>query len=126
AILTLVILCVLTFVSSVGVAGWEAVVYDAEGNASDSPLPLALAHVVGDSGAMYHLLITIGLLGLVASFHGIILAAGRATYEFGRMGLAPRLLGRVHPKFRTPANALIFNMLIGIFALMTGKTGEII
>jgi ethanolamine permease len=126
AILTLVILCVLTFMSSVGVAGWEAVVYDAEGNPSDSPLPLALAHVVGDSGAMYHLLITIGLLGLVASFHGIILAAGRATYEFGRMGLAPRLLGRVHPKFRTPANALIFNMGIGIIALMTGKTGEII
>lgn len=126
AILTLVILCVLTFVSSVGVAGWEAVVYDAQGNPSDSPLPLALAQVVGDSGAMYHLLITIGLLGLVASFHGIILAAGRATYEFGRMGLAPRLLGRVHPKFRTPANALIFNMLIGIIALMTGKTGEII
>lgn len=126
AILTLVILCVLTFLSSVGVAGWEAVVYDAVGNPSDSPLPLALAHVVGDSGAMYHLLITIGLLGLVASFHGIILAAGRATYEFGRMGLAPRLLGKVHPKFLTPANALIFNMVIGIIALMTGKTGEII
>jgi ethanolamine permease len=126
AILTLVILCVLTFISSVGVAGWEAVVYDTQGNPSDSPLPLALAHVVGDSGAMYHLLLTIGLLGLVASFHGIILAAGRATYEFGRMGLAPRLVGKVHPKFRTPANALIFNMVIGIVALMTGKTGEII
>jgi ethanolamine permease len=126
AILTLVILCILTFVSSVGVAGWEAVVYDAQGNASDSPLPLALAHVVGDSGAMYHLLLTIGLLGLVASFHGIILAAGRATYEFGRNGLAPRALGQVHSKFRTPANALIFNMIIGIIALMTGKTGQII
>ena len=126
AILTLVILCVLTFTSSVGVAGWEAVVYDSAGNASDSPLPLAIAHVVGDSGWMYHLLLTIGLLGLIASFHGIILAAGRATYEFGRQGLAPKALGKVHSKFRTPANALIFNMVIGIIALMTGKTGEII
>lgn len=126
AILTLVILCVLTFTSSVGVAGWEAVVYDAAGNASDSPLPLAIAHVVGDSGWMYHLLLTIGLLGLIASFHGIILAAGRATYEFGRQNLAPKALGRVHSKFHTPANALIFNMIVGIIALMTGKTGEII
>ncbi len=126
AILTLVILCVLTFTSSVGVAGWEAVVYDSAGNASDSPLPLAIAHVVGDSGWMYHLLLTIGLLGLIASFHGIILAAGRATYEFGRMNLAPKVLGKVHPKFHTPANALILNMVIGIIALMTGKTGEII
>lgn len=126
AILTLVILCVLTFTSSVGVAGWEAVVYDAAGDASDSPLPLAIAHVVGDSGWMYHLLLTIGLLGLIASFHGIILAAGRATYEFGRQNLAPKALGRVHSKFHTPANALIFNMIVGIIALMTGKTGEII
>ncbi|MCF8462246.1 MAG: ethanolamine permease [Flavobacteriales bacterium] len=126
AIFTLVILCVLTFVSSVGVGGWEAVVYDAEGNMSDSPLPLAIAQVVGNSGWMYHLLLTIGLLGLVASFHGIILAAGRATYEFGRQGLAPKALGRVHSKFKTPANALIVNMIIGIIALMTGKTGEII
>jgi ethanolamine permease len=126
AILTLVILCILTFTSSVGVAGWEAVVYDSAGEASDSPLPLAIAHVVGNSGWMYHLLLTIGLLGLIASFHGIILAAGRATYEFGRQGLAPKALGKVHPKFRTPAYALIFNMVIGIIALMTGKTGEII
>ena len=126
AIFTLVILCVLTFVSSVGVGGWEAVVYDVDGNMSDSPLPLAIAQVVGNSGWMYHLLLTIGLLGLIASFHGIILAAGRATYEFGRQNLAPKALGRVHSKFKTPANALIVNMLIGIVALMTGKTGEII
>lgn len=126
AIFTLVILCVLTFASSVGVAGWEAIVYDAEGNMSDSPLPLAIGHVVGNSGWMYHLLLTIGLLGLIASFHGIILASGRATYEFGRMNLAPKALGKVHTKFHTPANALIFNMVIGIIALMTGKTGEII
>jgi len=126
AIFTLVILCVLTFTSSVGVAGWEAIVYDAEGNMSDSPLPLAIANVVGQSGIWYHLIISIGLVGLIASFHGIILAAGRATYEFGRMNLAPKALGKVHSKFRTPANALIVNMIIGIIALMTGKTGEII
>ena len=32
AILTLVILCVLTFISSIGVAGWEAIVYKADGS----------------------------------------------------------------------------------------------
>ena len=77
AILTLVILCVLTFISSIGVAGWEAIVYKADGNTSDSPLPLALGHIVGSNNVLYHLLITVGLFGLIASFHGIILAAGR-------------------------------------------------
>ena len=126
AIATLVLLCVLTFVSSTGVAGWEAIVYKADGTASDSPLPLALGRVVGESNALYHLLIAIGLFGLVASFHGLILAAGRASFEFGRVNYAPSILGKVHPTFKTPANALILNMLIGIGALLTGRTAEII
>lgn len=127
AILTLVVLCLLTFSASVGVAGWEAVVFpEGSTTASDSPLPLALGKVVGENSFLYDLLITIGLFGLIASFHGIILAAGRATFEFGRVGYAPKLLGKVHKKFRTPANALIINMVVGIVALLTGKTGEII
>lgn len=126
AILTLVILCILTFASSVGVAGWEAVVYKSDGSTSDSPLPLALGHIVGDNNVLYHLLITVGLLGLVASFHGIILAAGRSGFEFGRVKLAPAMLGKIHPRFQTPANALLVNMAIGIIALLTGKTSDII
>ncbi|MEO1260652.1 MAG: ethanolamine permease [Bacteroidota bacterium] len=126
AILTLVVLCILTFSSSIGIAGWEAVVYDANGVASDSPLPLAMAHRFGEGHILYTLVTSIGLFGLIASFHGIILAAGRSTFEFGRIGFAPKELGHVHQKFRTPANALIVNMIIGIIALYTGKTGEII
>jgi len=127
AIITLVVLCILTFSTSVGVAGWEAVVYQEMGaDASDSPLPLAMARIVGESHVLYKLFIIIGLFGLVASFHGIILVAGRATFEFGRVGYAPKGLGKVHRRFRTPANALIINMVVGIIALTTGKTGEII
>jgi ethanolamine permease len=126
AIVTLVILCVLTFISSIGVAGWEAIVYTTDGKLSDSPLPLALSHIVSTDNLLFHLLVTIGLFGLVASFHGIILAAGRSTFEFGRVQYAPRALGIVHPRFQTPANALLVNMVIGIIALLTGKTAEII
>ncbi|HTJ49861.1 MAG TPA: ethanolamine permease [Cyclobacteriaceae bacterium] len=126
AIITLVVLCILTFLSAVGVAGWEAIVYKTDGTTSDSPLPLALAQLVGDSSLLYHLLITVGLFGLVASFHGLILAAGRSTFEFGRTGFAPGILGRIHKRFQTPSNALLFNMVIGVIALLTGKTSEII
>ncbi|MEL6969425.1 MAG: ethanolamine permease [Bacteroidota bacterium] len=127
AILTLVVLCILTFCSSVGVAGWEAIVFAEEGAAaSDSPLPLALSRIYGEGHILYMLVTSIGLFGLIASFHGIILAAGRATFEFGRVGFAPKALGKIHPKFHTPANALLLNTAIGIIALFTGKTGEII
>lgn len=126
AIVTLIVLCVLTFASAAGVAGWKAIVYTSQGTTSDSPLPLALAQIVSEDNFLYHLLVTVGLFGLVASFHGIILAAGRSTFEFGRVGCAPAALGKVNERFRTPSNALLLNMLIGIIALLTGKTAEII
>jgi ethanolamine permease len=126
AIATLILLCILTFCSAVGVAGWEAIVFKADGSTSDSPLPLAMAYIVSTDNVLYHLLVTVGLFGLVASFHGLILAAGRSTLEFGRVGCAPSFLGRVNQRFKTPANALGVNMIIGIIALLTGRTGEII
>jgi ethanolamine permease len=128
AIFTLAILCILIFISATGIAGWEAIVYKngISGETSDSPLPLALAKITGNNHLMYHLLITVGLFGLVASFHGLILAAGRSTYEMGRVHNIPSFLGKISPRFHTPANALIGNMVIGILALLSGKTSEII
>ena len=127
ALLTLIILCFLTFLGAVGIAGWEAVVYPSPGGQpSDSPLPLAVGHLLGQNHLLYTLVTSVGLFGLIASFHGIILASGRATFEFGRIGFAPPFVGQVHQRFRTPANALWLNMFIGLIALVTGKTGEII
>lgn len=127
AILTLVVLCLITFFSSIGINGWETIVYESGSEtASDSPLPLALSHIFSQGHIVYKLVAFIGLFGLVASFHGIILAAGRSTFEFGRVGYAPPFLGKIHERFRTPSNALLANMVIGIVALCTGKTGEII
>ena len=126
AMVTLLGLALLTFFASVGVGGWREVVYDAAGKASDAPLPMALGQVVGEGHLLYHLLVTVGLFGLVASFHGIILVAGRALLEFGRVGYLPAAIGRTSPKFHTPVGGLLLCGAIGLLALATGKTGEII
>lgn len=127
AMATLVVLAATTLFGAVGVAGWRAVVYPPGSDAaSDSPLPLALAHVFGPDHPLYHLVVGIGLCGLLASFHGIILVAGRATFELGRAGYLPAKLGEVHPGRKTPVWALVANMVLGLGALATGKTAEII
>jgi ethanolamine permease len=127
ALATLVVLALGVFFTSVGVAGWPAVVYPTPGAAaSNSPLPLALGRIVGGSGALYHLLVTIGLLGLVASFHGIVLAAGRAALELGRTGFAPRFLGRVHPWRGTPVAALLVNGVVGVVSILSSRTDDLI
>jgi len=127
ALATLVSLCILVFISSVGVNGWESAVYAAgTTEAQDTPLILVLSTVLGESSPFVHLVAGIGIFGLVASFHGILLAGGRATFEFGRVGYFPKALSYIHPKFKTPVVALLANTAVGIVALFTGKTGDII
>lgn len=127
AIFTLVLLAVGVFFFAVGVDGWRTIVYPPGATEpSDAPLPLALAHVVTKESVLYTMLLGVGLLGLIASFHGIILAAARATMELGRSRLFPAALGAVHPKTQTPITALAANLLVGIVAILTGRTDEII
>ena len=117
ALFTLITLCMLTFMGSVGAGGWEAVVMKSDGTTSDAPLPMALEIIQGSGGWAYTALVVVGLFGLVASFHGLMLAAGRSSFEFGKVIFPNSWIGKVHPRFQTPANALILNMGIGTIAL---------
>ena len=127
AMATLVVLALGVFFAAVGAAGWEAIVYPSPGaEPSDRPLPLAMAHAVSVQSPLYVMLVGVGLFGLVASFHGILLAAGRATLALGRAGYLPRGLGRVHPRTGTPAVALVANMVVGALAVVSGQTASII
>ena len=128
AMATLVVLTALTLFGAVGAGGWRAVVYPDPASLaeSDSPLPLAIAQVVARDSPLFVALTSIGLIGLVASFHGILIAGSRAILELGRAGYAPRALGEIHPKLKTPVAALIANLVVGLITLATGKTGDII
>lgn len=127
AMFTIIILCILTFVAAIGVSGWENIVFTASTSIpSNSPLPLALGQIVGQHHILFRMLLAIALLGLIASFHGLILAGGRCTYEFGRVGYFPKVVGNVQKKFKTPAVALVANMMVGILALTLGNTTDII
>ena len=141
AITTLVALAVTVFLLGVGVGGWERIVYPhealsvdgdgvlriAEGTPpSDSPLPLALGQIVEPSSLIYRGLVAVGLLGFVASFNGIILAAGRSLFEMGRVGFLPHFIGRTHPKTKTPANALLVNLVVGMVSILFLDTAALI
>lgn len=83
----------------------------------NDPLPQAMKTVVGDSSGWLHMLVWLGLFGLVASFHGIIMGYSRQIFALARAGFLPAVLARVHPRFRTPHIATLAGGAVGIVAI---------
>lgn len=119
-IVTLVVLALGTLVCTSGVMPWQELVQD------DSPLPRALARVLSPGHAMTHLMVYLGLLGLLASFHGIVLGCSRQLYALARDGVLPRGLAALHPTRRTPARAIAAGCAVGAAATLSGKTDALI
>ena len=85
----------------------------------NDPLPQAMKTIVGENSGWLHMLVWLGLFGLIASFHGIILGYSRQIFALARAGVLPAALGRVHPKFRTPHLAVLAGGAIGIAAIFS-------
>lgn len=110
-ILTLLVLAFGVMIFAGGVGDWKAL-----SNIND-PLPQAMKTVVGENSGWLHMLVWIGLFGLVASFHGIILGYSRQFFALARAGYLPPWLAKLHPRFQTPHRAIVVGGLIGIAAI---------
>ena len=87
----------------------------------NDPLPQAMKIVVGAKSGWLHMLVWLGLFGLIASFHGIILGYSRQIFALARAGYLPRYFDKVHPRFRTPHRAIIAGGVIGIAAIYSDE-----
>ena len=114
-ILTLVVLAVGVMVFAGGAGDWTKLA-----NINDQ-LPQAMKLIVGDSSGWLHMLVWLGLFGLVASFHGIILGYSRQIFALSRAGYLPPVLGRVHPKFHTPHWAIVAGGVVGLLAIFSDE-----
>lgn len=114
-ILTLLALAFGTMIFAGGAGDWRRLA-----NIND-PLPQAMKLVVGARSGWLHLLVWIGLLGLIASFHGIIMGYSRQIFALARAGFLPAFLGRVHPRLRTPYAAVLAGGAVGIAAIYSDR-----
>jgi ethanolamine permease len=119
-ILTLVVLAFGVMIFAGGAGDWSTL------SGIDYPLPEAMAMVVGRQSGWIHMLVAVGLFGLLASFHGIILSCSRQIFGLARAGYLPPALAAVHEARRTPHVALMATGVFGIVALLSGRTSELI
>ena len=114
-ILTLVFLAVGVMVFAGGAGDWTKL-----SNIND-PLPQAMKMIVGESSGWLHMLVWLGLFGLVASFHGIILGYSRQIYALSREAYLPAYFAKVHPRFKTPHRAILAGGIVGIAAIFSDE-----
>jgi amino acid transporter len=60
------------------------------------------------SDLMAKVLIAGGIAGILTSWNSLLLGASRLMYSMARSGMLPSWFGKLHPKYRTPVNALLF------------------
>ncbi|MCV7045578.1 APC family permease [Mycobacterium frederiksbergense] len=70
---------------------------------------------------MAKLLIAGGIAGILTSWNSLLLGASRLMYSMARSGMLPAWFGKLHPRFRTPINALLF---IGGLSFIAPFLGE--
>ncbi|HUU46547.1 MAG TPA: amino acid permease [Acidobacteriota bacterium] len=81
-------------------------------------------HVFGSGGALFVTLLV--LVSTVGSINGMVIAGSRVFYAMARDGLFFESVGRVHPRFRTPANALGILAVVSAIYCLLGTFEQII
>ena len=121
-IVTLILLTLGVMILTGGITDWQRL------SAIDFPLPEAV-RIIFDrktDNVFTRIFTAIGLFGLVASFHSIIIGYSRQSSALSRSGYLPVILSRVHSRTNTPNWALIIGGLIGILAILSGTTDKLI
>ena len=114
-IVTLVLLAFGVMILAGGVGDWRRIA-----NIND-PLPQAMKAVVGADSGWLHMLVWIGLFGLVASFHGITMGYSRQIFALARAGYLPRYFAALSPRFNTPHRALLAGGAVGVAAVFSDR-----
>ena len=84
-----------------------------------TPIADAAAVMLGSSGA---LLVGAGsVLSMTGNNAGQVLSGSRMLFALANDGELPALLGRIHARFRTPANAILFTSAVALGLGLTGS-----
>ncbi|MFM9329430.1 APC family permease [Paenibacillus mesotrionivorans] len=87
---------------------------------SKTPGADAADALFGNGGGAF---ITAGIIiSVLGALNGYLMTAARVPQAMGEQGRVPfsRVLGAVHPRFKTPANALIFQAALAVLYIFSG------
>ncbi|HSP07308.1 MAG TPA: APC family permease [Acidobacteriota bacterium] len=74
------------------------------------------------SSLLVRLIFVAAIFSLFKVFNANFLTASRLIFALGRNGLIPKKLGQIHPRFQSPAAAIIFCLLITMLGPFLGDS----
>ena len=107
---------------------WYALIILATSMALDHDSLLASSLSVPDAmGALFNspwaskLMILAGIAGIITSWNAFYIGGSRAIYALAHAGMLPAWLGKLHPKHKTPTNAVLLIGLLSCIAPFFGR-----
>ncbi len=119
---------IMILVSLAAAVGWYVMIMLTVGSslpsadlaASDLAVADGMAALWG-SEAMGKILVLGGIAGILTSWNGFLIGASRLVYAMAESGMLPAWFGVLHPKYKTPKNALLFIGGLSILAPIFGR-----
>lgn len=119
---------VVLLVSVLMAIGWYVMVMLTVGSAlpvgelasSDLAAADAMSALWG-SPTMGTVLVIGGIAGILTSWNGFLIGASRLVFAMARSGMLPGWFGRLHPRYRTPGNAILFIGALSVIAPLFGQ-----
>ncbi len=93
----------------------KAVLAESELSAADGMAAL------WDSPTFGKILVAGGIAGILTSWNGFLLGASRLLYAMAKSGMVPSWFARLHPRYRTPSNAILFIGALSVLSPLFGR-----
>jgi amino acid transporter len=88
---------------------------------ADNGLVTADAAGAAWGGVGANLVVLGGVGGIITSWNAFLVGGSRAVFAMAQHGMLPAWLGRLHPRYRTPSNAILAIGLLSMAAPLCGR-----
>ncbi len=93
-----------------------------EAQLNEASLPTATAmEVVFNSPLAAKVMILAGVAGIVTSWNAFFIGGSRAIFAMAHAKMLPAFLAKIHPKYKTPYNAVLLIGAVTFFAPLLGR-----
>lgn len=89
----------------------------------EGTIPVADAMAFAYGSAIWGKICIVGALcGILTSWNGFLYGGARVIYSLANAKMLPAFLGKIHPKYGTPSNAVLLCAALSTFSCLLGKS----